>query len=98
MPSWISLLTSPCELYRFICNQMWTHPRPSIPVSRALHATLTSVGIVIEELKPKYMQGYGRLSPQAAIDLNGMAGELERPVRQLDRDVQQQGGQGALFP
>ena len=36
---------------------------PSIPATRALYMSLTFVDIWIEELRPKYMRGYGEVSP-----------------------------------
>jgi GTP-binding protein EngB required for normal cell division len=43
------------------------------------------VDIATEELKPEYMSGYGEVPPAAAVELNGIAGELQGLVRQLDQ-------------
>jgi GTP-binding protein EngB required for normal cell division len=62
---------------------------PSIPATRAMHAALTFADIAVEELRPRYMRGYGEVPPAVATELNGIAGELEALVMQLDRFVQQ---------
>ena len=50
-----------------------------------MHSYLTFVDIATEELKPEYMRGYGEVPPAAAVELNGIAGELQGLVRQLDQ-------------
>jgi hypothetical protein len=59
--------------------------KPSIPASRAIHVTLGAIDIAAEELKPRYMLGYGAVPEGAAAELNGIAGELQSLVNQLDR-------------
>jgi hypothetical protein len=74
-------------------------PEPFIPVSRSLHIGLTFIKIAAEELHPKYMRGYGQISPAAATDLNritsesvGLTAELERYVTsELDGQVKPAG-------
>jgi GTP-binding protein EngB required for normal cell division len=78
------------QLLRVLKGQGLDPEPPSIPVSRALHATLTFVDIAAEELKPKYMRGYGEVSEAAAAELNGIAGELQGVVHKLDRFVAQE--------
>lgn len=60
---------------------------PSIPVSRQLHAMLSFITIAIEELKPRYMRGYGALTLQGEQLLNDIAGELMQAVLELDKYV-----------
>jgi len=72
------------QLVRVLDGQNMERPSADIPVSRSLHATLTFVDIAVEELKPEYMRGYGEVPPAAAVELNGIAGELQGLVRQLD--------------
>jgi hypothetical protein len=71
-------------LVRVLDEQGINRPRADIPVSRSLHSTLTFVDIAAEELKPQYMRGYGEVPPAAAAALNGIAGELQGLIRQLD--------------
>jgi hypothetical protein len=72
------------ELVRMLDRQGIERPPADIPVSRSLHSTLTFVDIAVEELKPEYMRGYGKVPAKAALELNRIAGELQRLVRELD--------------
>ena len=73
------------QLIRVLDGQGMERPTADIPVSRSLHSYLTFVDIATEELKPEYMRGYGEVPPAAAVELNGIAGELQGLVRQLDQ-------------
>jgi GTP-binding protein EngB required for normal cell division len=72
------------QLIRVLDGQNIERPSADFPVGRSLHSTLTFVDIAVEELKPEYMRGYGEVPPRAAVELNGIAGELQGLVRQLD--------------
>ncbi len=72
------------QLIRVLEGQSIERPSADIPVSRSLHANLTFIDIAVEELKPEYMRGYGEVPAAAAVELNGIAGELQSLVRQLD--------------
>lgn len=71
------------QLVRMLDGQGIERLPADIPVSRSLHSHLTFVDIAVEELKPEYMRGYGEVPPAAAVELNGIAGELQGLVRQL---------------
>jgi GTP-binding protein EngB required for normal cell division/archaellum component FlaC len=73
------------QLVRVLDGQGVERPPADIRVSRSLHATLAFVDIAAEELKPEYMRGYGDVPAAAAVELNGIAGELQGLVRQLDQ-------------
>ncbi|MGC2792766.1 MAG: dynamin family protein, partial [Candidatus Sulfotelmatobacter sp.] len=73
------------QLIRVLDGQGMERPTADIPVSRSLHSYLTFVDIATEELKPEYMRGYGEVPSAAAVELNGIAGELQGLVRQLDQ-------------
>ncbi|MGA8732732.1 MAG: dynamin family protein [Terriglobales bacterium] len=73
------------QLVRILDGQGIERPPADIPVSRSLHSYLTFADIATEELKPEYMRGYGEVPPAAALELNGIAGELQGLVRQLDQ-------------
>ena len=49
---------------------------------------LGAVDIAVEELKPKYMRGYGEVPESVATELNGL-GELAGLVSRLDRYLSQ---------
>lgn len=72
------------QLVRVLDGQAIERPPSDIPVSRALHVNLTFVDIAAEELKPEYMRGYGEIPSAAAVELNGIAGELQSLAKQLD--------------
>lgn len=61
----------------------------AIPASRAVHVTLGAIDIAAEELKPRYMRGYGQVPEAAAAELNVIAGDLQTLVKQLDRCLSQ---------
>lgn len=73
------------QLVRVLDGQRIERPPADIPVSRSLHATLTFIDIAAEEMKPEYMRGYGEIPRAAAVELNGISGELQGLVRQLDQ-------------
>lgn len=73
------------QLVRVLDGQGIGRPPADIPVSRSLHANLAFVDIAAEELKPEYMRGYGEVPAAAAVELNGIAAELQGLVRQLGR-------------
>jgi GTP-binding protein EngB required for normal cell division len=75
------------QLVRVLDGQHIERPMADIPVSRSLHAVLTFIDIAVEELKPEYMRGYGEVPADAAVELNGIAGELRGLVNQLDQYV-----------
>jgi GTP-binding protein EngB required for normal cell division len=72
------------QLIRVLDGQGVERPPADIPVSRSLHSHLTFVDIAAEELKPEYMRGYGEVLPEATVELNGISGEVQSLVRQLD--------------
>lgn len=75
------------QLVRVLDGQGIERPVADIPVSRSLHAVLIFIDIAVEELKPEYMRGYGQVPAAAAVELNGIAGELRGLVNQLDQYV-----------
>jgi GTP-binding protein EngB required for normal cell division len=81
------------QLARVLDGQGIERPEPSIPVSRSVHTALTFIAIAAEELQPKYMRGYGEVPPSAAVELNGIAGELLSLIGQLDQYVMRGAGE-----
>ena len=77
------------RLVRTLESQDISIEPPSIPATRALSMALTFVAISIEELRPRYMRGYGEVSPTAATELNGIVGELEGLVNQFNIFIDQ---------
>ncbi|MHB1938493.1 MAG: dynamin family protein [Acidobacteriaceae bacterium] len=68
-------------------------PEPSdIPATRALLSYLTFIDIAIEELKPKYMRGYGAVPEDAVDELNGVVHELRSAVDGMQGYLKQELG------
>ena len=60
---------------------------PQIPATRAIHTALTYIDISLQELRPRYMLGYGQVTETAAEMLNQLVEELQPMVRAIDRIV-----------
>jgi len=75
------------QLIRILEGQAIAREKPSIPASRAVHVNLGAIDIAAEELKPKYMRGYGEVPENAATELNGIVGELSELIQRFDRYV-----------
>lgn len=75
------------QLVRVLDSQGVARPEASIPVSRSLHTFLTFIAIAAEELQPRYMRGYGEISPAAGAELNKIAETLLKLVWEFDRHV-----------
>ncbi len=72
------------QLIRVLDGQGIDRGKPFIPASRALHVHLGAIDIAVEELKPKYMRGYGAVPESVARELNGIVGELSALVSRFD--------------
>jgi len=73
------------QLVRVLDGQGICSERNLISSRHAIYTSLIFVDIVIEELKPKYMRGYGEVPDSVARELNGIVGELEGLVVRLNR-------------
>ena len=73
------------QLARILEGQGIAQGEPRIPAARAVRAALGSIEIAVEELKPKYMRGYGEVPAGVALELNGIVGELEGLVSRVVR-------------
>lgn len=56
---------------------------PAIPISRAIRSRLYSIDIAAEEIKPRHMRGFGKVSATAATELNIFVGELQEKAIEL---------------
>jgi GTP-binding protein EngB required for normal cell division len=81
------------QLVRVLDGQSIPKNKPSIPARRAIHATLAFVDVAVEELKPRYMRGYGELPQDVAVEMNGIVGELAGLVSRMDRYLLQSEGE-----
>jgi GTP-binding protein EngB required for normal cell division len=71
------------QLGRILAGQGIAAGAPGIPAARAVRVALGSIEIAVEELKPKYMRGYGDVPSAVALELNGIVGELEGLVARV---------------
>ena len=83
------------RLIRVLEGQGIPRKPPWVSASRAINGRLCSIDIAAEELKPKYMQGFGKVSDTTATELNGIAGELQALVARLEQYLA--GGTGQDF-
>jgi len=56
---------------------------PFIPLSRAIRSRLYSIDISAEEIRPRHMRGYGKVSAEAATELSSFAGEMQARATDL---------------
>jgi GTP-binding protein EngB required for normal cell division len=57
---------------------------PAFGSLHSIRTILTFIDIAFEELRPKYMRGYGAVPESAAPELNGLADELQGIASRLD--------------
>lgn len=81
------------QLTRVLDGQGIPRPAASIPVSRAVYTSLTVIDIAVEELRPRYMRGYGDVPPELATELEGISGELRGLVARVNQYLLQGAGQ-----
>jgi len=81
------------QLVRVLDGQDIPKSQPSIPARRAIYVALSVVDNSLEELKPRYMRGYGEVPPEVGVELNGIVGELQGLVSRLDRYLLQSEGE-----
>lgn len=82
------------QLGRILEGQGIAPEKPAIPASRAIHVQLGAIDIAAEELKPKYMTGYGAVPESVATELNGIVGELASLIHRFDRYLSEGAGEG----
>lgn len=73
------------QLKRVLEGQGIALPQPSISASHAAYVSLQFIDISVEELKPRYMRGYGEVPPNVSIELNGIVGELQGLISKLNQ-------------
>jgi len=77
------------QLVRTLSWQNMEPNIPDIPATRAVLSYLAFVDIAIEELKPKYMKGYGAVPEDAVDELNGVVHELRSLVDGMQNYLKQ---------
>jgi len=77
---------------RVLDGQHISREPPSIPASRNIRHILVSLDGAIDEMKPKYLQGFGNISRDLAGDLEGISGELHGMIVRLDQNLAGESG------
>lgn len=80
------------QLTRTLDRQKILKNPPAIPVSRAIRSRLYSIDIAAEEIKPRHMRGFGKVSKTAATELNNFAGELQEKAIELHEYIEDKAG------
>ena len=81
------------QLTRVLDGQGIPRPGAWVPTSRAVYTALTTIDIALEELRPRYMQGYGEVASEVATELEGISAELRGLVERLNRYLMEDTGQ-----
>jgi GTP-binding protein EngB required for normal cell division len=81
------------QLTRVLDGQGIPRPEAWVPTSRAVYTALTTIDIALEELRPRYMKGYGEVAPELATELEGISGELRGLVARLNRYLLEDAGE-----
>jgi GTP-binding protein EngB required for normal cell division len=77
------------QLVRVLEGQEVPVSNERISARHALHTALEFIDIAVEELKPKYMRGYGELPAAVVLELNGIVGELQSVVKRFSAYLEQ---------
>jgi len=80
------------QLVHTIAWQQMRPEPPDIPATRAVATNLSFVDIAIEELRPKYMRGFGEVPGDAVGELNGVVHELRSLVGGMQAYLSQELG------
>jgi GTP-binding protein EngB required for normal cell division len=81
------------QLVRVLDGQGIPRPEAWIPASRAVYTSLTVIDIAVEELRPRYMRGYGEVPAELATELEGISGELRGLVARVNQYLLQGAGE-----
>lgn len=80
------------RLVDFLEGQEIAQGNPQIPISRAIRARLYSIDISAEEIRPKHMKGFGKVSDAATAELDRIANDLQQTARYLDKMLDKKTG------
>jgi GTP-binding protein EngB required for normal cell division len=72
------------QMARVLAGQEIELPPPQISATHSIRTALDFIDIAAEELRPKYMRGYGEIPPSLVPELNGISGELQGLVQKLN--------------
>jgi GTP-binding protein EngB required for normal cell division len=81
------------QLVRVLDGQGIIRSEPTTADAHAIYIYLHSIGIAIDDLRPKNMRGYGEVSAELATELNGIVGEMDGLISRLASQVMQREGE-----
>jgi len=80
------------QLLRVLERMRIPPPKANISAVHSLRTSMTFVDVAVEELKPRYMRGYGQLPENAQEALHGVVADLDGLVRRLIAYLSEVGG------
>ena len=80
------------QLLRVMAGQRLKPEPAEISVTQSVMTDLAFIDIAVEELKPRYMRGYGAVAVDAADELDKVVHELHFSVGSMDRYLRQRSG------
>jgi hypothetical protein len=80
-----SLVTLRSALVRALASARIALGPPRFSALYTIRTNLGFIEIAIEELRPRYMHGYGAVPPAAGDVLDAIADDLQNTVRRVDR-------------
>ncbi|MBN1366026.1 MAG: hypothetical protein JW976_14560 [Syntrophaceae bacterium] len=94
-PEMRKMLEKQCDLIRqsmirILKEQRISPAKPERSLSNSIRTSLIFADISIEELSPKYMRGYGKLSDEASDELNAIVKELRELVNRIKASLPEQ--------
>jgi GTP-binding protein EngB required for normal cell division len=75
------------QILRAMDSQSMEIPGPRFSALHVIRTTLTFIDIAIEEMRPKYLRGYGEVPPAAAAQMEGLVEELESLIERFQTSI-----------
>jgi GTP-binding protein EngB required for normal cell division len=80
------------QMARVLDGQDIALPEPDIGAIHSIRTTLDFVDVAAEELRPKYMRGYGKVPESLMPELEGVSAELQGLVQKLNSYLAEETG------
>ncbi len=72
------------SMVKFLEDQNIRFKRSNMSVARVVKTTIQFLHITFEEIRPKYLRGYGALPDAAARDLDELATRIQKLLEQMN--------------
>jgi hypothetical protein len=80
------------QLLRMLEDQGLSPTPNRVGIRHSMLTLLAYVDVAVEELKPRYMRGYGEVAPKAAESLNRIVEDLHATIHQLTQHLSIESG------